>query len=200
MNQKLIHPKPVLRLRSGFDDDPRQPVRPGHRMYLPALYALQRQDHWTLGEHRAYWTSHLHLWPFAPAARRTRETTGWFVYTLKRNGFDTEEIARVLCLDPATVTHRRHGLEDAGEEVWAQQVDGPPLVSPQHPLPRVYCDGDDVPPFGYVNLPMTAAPDQPLVRQIRAAALVALHRKREARAPGSLNGAPVTAGYCPSIS
>jgi hypothetical protein len=79
-----------LTVVSGYLDDRRQFVGPGHRLYASATYAYAHRDFWTDREHRAYWRAHLHLWPARKGRRQDRESLAFAVMSAKSMGVPLE--------------------------------------------------------------------------------------------------------------
>jgi len=162
-------------VRTGLDDDRRRPLDRDHPHYRQALYALAWQDRWSDEQHRDYWTALVAAWPRERGQRQLREAMGWAAHELRRYGLDDAAIADVLAVDVDTI--RRRDLHGAGEMVWHEQIEQPAIRfarhGPQPPLPRVWTDGDELPAFSWVNLPLAA-----LQRPREVVAIeVRLHRK-----------------------
>jgi hypothetical protein len=68
-----------LTVVSGYLDDSRQLVGPGHRFYASASYAYTYRNCWTDREHRDYWRSHLHFWPAKGGRPGNRESLAFAI-------------------------------------------------------------------------------------------------------------------------
>lgn len=108
---------PALYLTSGFLDDPREPLVPGHTLYPLAAHALAWQAAWQGSwphghhQHRGFWQALLPLWPRERA--QTRERRALLAAYLRRAcSLTRSEIADLLCVHPDTI--RRYDLEAVG--------------------------------------------------------------------------------------
>lgn len=81
---------------SGYLDDPRRFVGPGHALYALATYAYARRDCWTDREHRDYWRAHLHMWPARQGRSGDRESLAFAIANAETIGMPVEEFVSAI--------------------------------------------------------------------------------------------------------
>ncbi len=123
-----------LTVVSGYLDDRRQLVEPGHEMYAAATFAYAYRDFWTDREHRDYWRTHLHLWPSPPGRRLNRESLAFAVVNVESIGVPLEVFLEEFGYSRDDLRDR-HVL-DLAERMRGELDAGPSDVR----LPRVVTD------------------------------------------------------------
>jgi hypothetical protein len=124
----------LLTVVSGYFDDRRQMLGPGHELYAVATYAYAYRDFWTDGEHRDYWRAHLHVWPAREGRRGNRESLAFAIVQARVVGQPLDETLASLAATRDDLRDRN--VLDLAEKMHTELENGPSDLR----LPRVVTD------------------------------------------------------------
>jgi hypothetical protein len=128
----------LLNLRTGYLDDRRATLQPGHKLYVVFADAYRRQNGWSNAEHCKWWAVHLGLWPSSGGSRPNQEGLAFVLAMGRLEGFGYRDVIDKMP-GRSWADIRDRGIADIADKMFEELTN--PAEPPGLPDPELLSDG-----------------------------------------------------------